>query len=80
MIKLKNATILGALALGMMATASPALITSSAAQTGEFRISAARAEALRECNALANKFVQYTRGNTQGDQLRACMAQHGQPE
>jgi hypothetical protein len=69
-----------ALGVGIIAAASPVLTRGSVAQTGEFGISAARAEALRECNAVANKFAQYTWGNYQSDQLRACMARHGQPE
>jgi hypothetical protein len=68
------------LAAGIIAAGLPLLTGSSLAQTAEFSVSAARAEALRECNAVANKFAQYTWGNYQSDQLRACMAMHGQPE
>jgi len=61
--------------LAVAAAASP-----SFAQRGEDGMSAARARALRECNDMASKFTQHTWGDTQIDQYRSCMMQHGQPE
>ena len=43
-------------------------------------ISAARAAALRECNARAEKYLLHTWGNYQLYIYRACMAEHGQVE
>jgi len=43
-------------------------------------ISEARAEAIRECNAIARKYPQYLWGNMEIYQYRACMAQRGQRE
>jgi hypothetical protein len=39
-----------------------------------------RAQALRECNALAAPIKDYAYGHTQNAIYRSCMAQHGQPE
>ena len=39
-----------------------------------------RAGVLRECNKEASKFLEYTWGDFQSYQRRACMAEHGQPE
>jgi hypothetical protein len=48
---------------------------------GEVEISAARAEALRECNAVAAQWgPEYEWGNTPMYQYRACMTEHGQVE
>jgi len=43
-------------------------------------MSGARAQALHQCNAQAGKLTQYTWGDHQIDNYRACMAQHGQQE
>jgi hypothetical protein len=47
---------------------------------GEIMISAARAAALRECNAIAAQYPDYEWGNMEIYQYRACMAEHGQVE
>ena len=57
-----------------------ALVTPSVAQRAEDQMSGARAQALRQCNAQAGKMSQYTWGDHQIDNYRACMAQHGQQE
>jgi len=48
------------------------------AQRGEARTG--REQALRECNALANKTIQHVWGDFEIDSYRACMAQRGQQE
>jgi len=57
-----------------------ALVTPSIAQRAEDQMSGARAQALHQCNAQAGKLTQYTWGDHQIDNYRACMAQHGQQE
>jgi copper(I)-binding protein len=47
---------------------------------GGVLVSNHRAEALRTCNAVANRFPQQTYGDWQGDVYRACMTQHGEME
>jgi len=47
---------------------------------GGVLISNHRAQALRECNAIANRFLQQTWGDQQGDVYRACMTEHGEFE
>jgi len=47
---------------------------------GGVLISNHRAEALRTCNAVANRFVQYNWGEQQSDVYRACMTEHGEAE
>jgi hypothetical protein len=64
-----------ALSVAMAAAASP-----SFAQRAEDGMSGGRTKALRDCNATAGKFTQYTWGATQLDQYRACMSQHGEQE
>jgi hypothetical protein len=50
-------------------------------QDGQIEISAARAEALRECNAVAAQWgPEYDWGNTPSYHYRACMTEHGQVE
>jgi len=70
-------TRLAALAFGIAvaAVASPAV-----AQRNNNEVSAARAEALRECSARQQKDLEYLWGVQQDDIYRACMAEHGQPE
>ena len=65
-----------ALVLGL---AFSMLATPSFAQTSE-GMSGARAQALRQCNAEAGKFKQYTWGDTEISTYRACMTQRGQQE
>jgi hypothetical protein len=43
-------------------------------------VDAARAQALRECNAVSQKYSEYLWGDTELYQYRACMAEHGQEE
>jgi hypothetical protein len=43
-------------------------------------MSAARASAIHECSVMADKSFNYLWGDTESDQYRACMAQHGQQE
>ena len=43
-------------------------------------ISRHRADALRACNDLANRYSQPTYGDMQSYEYRACMTQHGQSE
>jgi len=44
------------------------------------RVSAVRAAAIHECSVAASRYTEYTWGNMEFNQYRACMAQHGQPE
>jgi hypothetical protein len=80
MVRFRNATAALAMGLTVLAAASPGLAQERADEARALGISAMRAEALRACNARANRFTQHTWGHTQGDQLRACMAERGQPE
>jgi hypothetical protein len=43
-------------------------------------ISAKRARALRECNAIMAKYPEYLWGNMASYQYRACMTEHGEVE
>jgi hypothetical protein len=47
---------------------------------GQIEISAARASALRECNAIAAQYPDYVWGNMEIYQYRACMAEHHEVE
>ena len=47
---------------------------------GTVRVSAARAAALRACNARARPYIQRDWGVTELQIYRACMAEHNQPE
>ena len=47
---------------------------------GDGTVSSHRAKALRECNDLAGKQLQYLWGSESSDAYRACMAQHGEAE
>jgi hypothetical protein len=73
-------SIVTALAFGIVvaAAASPSLAQSN--HTGHVYVSSDRAAALRECNARADKFVEYNWGVTPIYVYRACMAEHHQPE
>ena len=46
----------------------------------DVQISAARAQAIQQCNRLAARFPLHDWGNTQIQLYRSCMAQHGQQE
>jgi len=47
---------------------------------GDGTVSGHRAMALRQCNDLAGKHLQYLWGSESSDEYRACMAQHGEAE
>ena len=47
---------------------------------GDGTVSSHRAKALRECNDLAGKQLQYLWGSESSDEYRACMAQRGEIE
>ena len=68
---------IAAIALGLVLSA---LASPSFAQRSEDHMSAARAEALRECNLAAQKYTQHTWADVQIYTYRACMAAHGQQE
>jgi len=66
-----------------LATAIAALWLSAVPITGavaDVQISAARAQALQQCNRLDARFPLHDWGNTQIQLYRSCMAQHGQRE
>jgi hypothetical protein len=46
----------------------------------DVQISAARAQAIQQCNRLAARYPLHDWGNTQIHLYRSCMAQHGQQE
>jgi hypothetical protein len=70
---------IAAIALGLALSVS-ALPSPSFAQRSEDHMSAARAQALRECNLAAQKYTQHTWADVQIYTYRACMAEHGQQE
>ena len=94
MIGRNSTTIAIALGLALGLAATPALARSSSVRAGyDARaqvpagdigdiggISARRAQALRQCNARSASKRDYTWGDTQSDEIRACMAQHGEGE
>jgi hypothetical protein len=41
---------------------------------------AARAATIHQCSVAASPYTEYTWGNLEFEQYRACMAQHGQVE
>jgi hypothetical protein len=63
----------------VLALAVAGLASSSFAQASEYHVSAARAAALRYCNAQADRYY-YERTTTQISTYRACMFQHGEQE
>jgi hypothetical protein len=81
-----------ALAVAVVAVASPALAATKHAHRGYTARAQAidpsmseemtphRADALRECNAQANKLVQKDWGVRQTTMLGACMMEHGETE
>jgi hypothetical protein len=46
----------------------------------DVQISAARAQAIQQCNRLASRYPLHDWGNLQIHLYRSCMAQHGQQE
>jgi hypothetical protein len=68
---------IAAIALGL---ALSTLASPSFAQRSGDDMSAARAQALRECNLRAQKYTQHTWADVQIYTYRACMAEHGQQE
>jgi hypothetical protein len=73
---MRISTLLTALAVVLAASA---LATPSFAQRSE-GMSDSRAQALKNCNAEAAKYKQYTWGDYEINAYRACMAQRGQQE
>jgi hypothetical protein len=93
MINFRNITAALVLGLAVAAAASPAFAKSRSvhpghdaraqaiqSDVGEGLLTPEREKALRDCNALAGGFRNYTWGVTQSAELRACMAERGQPE
>jgi hypothetical protein len=70
-----------ALAFGIVVAAvtSPSIAQPDNNNRG-YPVSNARAEALRECNARAQPYVNRDWGVRQDDIYRACMTEHNQPE
>jgi hypothetical protein len=68
---------LAALALGLVVTASA---SRGFAQESRIHVSAARAAAIRECNAQASKYLEHTWGDWEIQVYRECMAEHHQEE
>jgi hypothetical protein len=66
-----------ALGLALSVLASPSFAQRSENQN---HMSAAREQALRECNLAAQKYTQHTWADVQIQTYRACMAEHGQQE
>jgi hypothetical protein len=73
---MRISTLLTALAIGLAASA---LATPSFAQRSE-EMSSNRAQALKDCNAQAGKYIEHTWGDVEIYTYRSCMAKHGQQE
>jgi hypothetical protein len=87
-------TVTAALVLGVtLAAATPALAAQRShhpghaaraqaipGDSGDGIVSSRRAKALRECNDLAGRQLQYLWGSESSDVYRACMAQRGEIE
>jgi hypothetical protein len=69
-----------ALALGVLSAVVSPFASASAAQEPGVRISAARANAIRECSVSAAKYTEYAWGDVEIYIYRTCMFNHGQPE
>jgi hypothetical protein len=67
-----------ALGLALSALASPSFAQRS--EEGGAAMSAARAQAIHECNAKAGKYIEHTWGDNEVYIFRSCMAEHGQQE
>ena len=52
----------------------------SAAEKSAAQIAAARTAAMRECTTGAQRYTEYTWGNMEFQQYRACMSEHRQME
>jgi hypothetical protein len=76
---MNNRLVALAFGLSVIAIASPSLAQRDHDQ-GPDHVSAARAQALRECTNLENRYREYTYGISEASIYRACMAQHGQSE
>ena len=63
-----------ALAVGLV------VVTAVVSPAFAYPVSAARAQALRECSARQQKDLEYLWGMQQDDIYRACMAENNQPE
>ena len=66
-----------------LATVIAALWMTAVSITGavaDVQISPARAQALQQCNRLAQRYPIHEWGNTQIHLYRTCMARHGQQE
>ena len=68
---------LAGLALGFAVTA---FASPTFAQMSVVDINAARAAAIYACSVVAGRNTEYTWGNMEIHQYRACMAEHGQKE
>jgi hypothetical protein len=79
MTTMKNRLAALVFGLAIAAATSPSLAQRVDNNNG-YPVSAKRAQALRECNARAQPYVQKDWGVGQGAIYRACMAEHGQPE
>jgi hypothetical protein len=73
-------TRLAALAFGLAVAAAASPSFAKYDNNAGYPISAARAAALRECNARAQPYVNRDWGVRQDAVYRACMAEHHQPE
>ena len=54
--------------------------TASAAGNDSPQVSAARTASMRECTTRAQRYSEYTWGNMEFQQYRACMSEHRQAE
>jgi hypothetical protein len=69
------------LSAALVALAVGASATPGFAQRSEGdQIDSARAQALRECSRLEQRYSEPSWGHQEIDVYRACMARHGQPE
>ena len=80
----RNRTIMIFFKPGLVALAFGLVLTASAsrgfAQERGIHVGAARAAAIRECNALASKYPEYVWGDVEIYVYRSCMAEHHQEE
>ncbi len=81
MITMNNRLAALAFGIAVAAVASPSLAQPDNNNNNNgYPVSAARAEALRECTARAQPYVNRDWGVRQDDIYGACMAEHSQPE
>ena len=71
-----------AMKLGLATTIAALWLTSVPISNAaaDVQISAARAQAIQQCNRLASRYPLHDWGNLQIHLYRSCMAQHGQQE